>query len=240
MKFRKLNEEGVAQFGHWIVSLNANPKSEPPWSLLSNPATSEETAFELPLAGRVFEDRAELGEWLTDALKDHASEVLSDAGFWSSVALVLIDQICAPRADGARKPGEMARYVFEPQRKSYRHLVWAAWWAINTYGENGRYLLMPVSNRDYPLEFGGGEIMGQIAANQMTTSSQTVIRLGRRLYEDPETKRQSKGSSGKGADSPRRLIQVLRQFQLTYDFESMSDDALAGLLPKEFSKRLSI
>ena len=110
---------------------------------------------------------------------------------------------------------------------------------MSTYGDDGRYLLVPAKVGQHPLEFGGGEIMGQIAANQMTAGSATVIRLGRRLYADPANGHQRAGSSGKGAASPRRFIQVLRHFELTYDFSSMGDEALAELLPEEFEGRLA-
>ena len=80
--------------------------------------------------------------------------------------------------------------------------------------------------------------MGQIGANQMTTASPSVIQLGKMLYAAPDTGRQRKGSSGKGAGSPRRFVQILRQFEMTYDFSSMSAEALAAMLPKEFEGRL--
>jgi len=239
MSFRKLNEEGLARFTDWIHQLKSDGSLSIPKHLLTDPATSELLKFAFSPVEQEFSDRAKLGAWLNTNLSGHEAEILYDAGFWSALALFWFDQICAQRADGKRKPGEVARYVFDGRRKNYRHLIWATWWAINSYGADGRYLLLPVSAKDNPLEFGGGEVMGQIAANQMTTSSSVVIRLGRKLYSDPQTDRQNKGSSGKGADSPRRFVKVLRQFQLTYDFDAMTDDAIEGLLPKEFEQRLS-
>lgn len=238
MSFRRLNEKGTEQFRQYVVKLKGDGALPPPFQLLNNPETSEEVEFSFTPTNRIFSNRVELGDWLQKALTSCEAAVLYDEGFWNALALQYFDQICVLRADGKRKPGEVARYIFEPQRKSYRHLIWSSWWAIDSYGEDGRYLLLPISDRDYPLEFGGGEVMGQVAANQMTTSSPTVIRLGAILYSDIATGRQNKGSSGKGADSPRRLVKVLRQFQLTYDFEAMSVEALAGLLPSQFRKRL--
>jgi len=239
MSFRKLNDEGLKGLADWIHLLKSDGSLPTPEHLLSDPATSEPLDFGFSPVQHKFSDRAELGAWLNDALSGHEAKVLYDAGFWSALALFWFGQICAQKADGKRKPGELARYVFDARRKHYRHLIWATWWAINSYGADGRYLLLPVSAKDNPLEFGGGEVMGQIAANQMTTSSSVVIRLGRKLYSDPETDRQNKGSSGKGADSPRRFVKVLRQFQLTYDFDAMTDNAIEGLLPREFKQRLS-
>lgn len=238
MTFRALNENGLSAFADWARLLKSDGGLPVPEHLLTEPTMSRPLDFEFSPVQHEFSDRAELGTWLNAALSGHEGEVLYDAGFWSALALFWFDQICALRADGKRKPGEVARYIFDPRRKTYRHLVWAAWWAINSYDADGRYLLLPVSARDNPLEFGGGEVMGQIAANQMTTSSSAVIKLGRKLYSDPETDRQNKGSSGKGADSPRRFIKVLHQFELTYDFDAMTGDALEALLPKEFQRRL--
>jgi hypothetical protein len=237
--FRRLSPPGLRSFETWLGQLRQDGRISPPKELLSNPHTSEELGFEFEPASRHFGTRAELGSWLARNLEQHAGSILYDEGFWSALALHLFDEICAPRTNGVRTPGESARYLFDSKRKAYRHLIWAAWWAMRTYGEDGQYLLVPSNLGQHPLEFGGGELMGQIAANQMTAGSAAVIRLGRRLYADPITGHQRKGSSGKGASSPRRFIQVLRQFELTYDFSSMTDANLAKLLPAEFASRLA-
>lgn len=83
----------------------------------------------------------------------------------------------------------------------------------------------------HPLEFGGGEVVGQLAANQMTTGGETIIKQGRQLYSDPNTGRQRRGSGGAAAGLPRSFIHVLRQLELNYDFCSMNTNTASKLLP---------
>lgn len=237
MTMRRLTPDGIADLTTWVEQLRHDGRLEPP-PLLSNDRTSQPVDFPFDSPDFVFGDRAELGTWLAERLRPFRSRVLYDEGFWSALALLLVDQVCPAKSGGERKPGEAARYVMDAKRKAYRHLLWAAWWAMDTYGDDGRYLLVPSLLGDYPLEFGGGEVMGQIAANQMTTAAPAVIRLGRWLYADPVSGRQRKGSSGKGAASPRRFVQVLRHFELTYDFSSANAEFIAALLPGEFASRL--
>lgn len=238
MNFRKLNQAGIDSFTSHLMKLKDEPRTAPPHHLLADPATSEEMPFAIQDRDIRFSDRVSLGSYLKHVLADHKATVLHDSGLWSGLALHWFDQLCSPRADGQRRPGEKARYILDSRRSAYRHLIWASWWAVETYGDTGKYLILPARTGEYPLEFGGGDVMGQIAANQMTTGSTAVIELGRRLYADAETGRQRRGSGGKGAGSPRRLVQVLRQFELTYDFSSMDVETLAALLPAEFRVRL--
>jgi hypothetical protein len=45
-----------------------------------------------------------------------------------------------------------------------------------------------------------------------------------------------KGSGGKGGGSARRLSDVLKQFNMNYDFYAIKSDDLINLLPKEFDR----
>lgn len=237
MVLRRLNRSGIDAFQKYIELSRAGHRQPAPVHLLDDPETSQALSFDFdPVDADGFNDRAEMGTYLVRALGDVGGQILHDEGFWSALGLRWFDQLCVQRSDGSRKPGENARYVLESQRRAYRHLAWGAWWAIDQFGEDGEYLLLPITIGEHPLEFGGGEVMGQIGANQMTTSAPSVIRLGRILYADPSTGRQRRGSGGKGRGSPRRFVKVLRQFQLTYDFGSMDESTLKGLLPKEFTK----
>lgn len=240
MQLRRLTPLGIQSFEAWLSGLRAGETSEAPMHLLQPGATSEALSFSFDVEGCAFADRSEMGIWLARELSAHQGAILYDTGFWSALALAWIDHICPKGTGGRRTSGENARYVLESRRRAYRHLVWASWWAMNTYGDDGRYLLVPSQAAQSSLDFGGGEVMGQIAANQMTTASPSVIQLGRMLYAAPDTGRQRKGSSGKGAGSPRRFVQVLRQLEITYDFSSMPADALAAMLPKEFESRLLV
>lgn len=233
---RRLNPVGLDRFEKYIRDLQAGQTPVLPLDLLTDPGTSEATDVPIVPDKRQFTDRADLGRYLAKILSGDAFHLSHDVGLLSALTLFWFDQLCAPRADGKRRPGEMARYIFEPKRKTYRHLVWGSWWAMSTYGEDGAYLLLQMKPGAHPLEFGGGEVMGQLAANQMTTGGETIIKLGKQLYSDPNTGRQRRGSGGSSAGSPRSFIRVLRQRELNFDFRSMDTKAVSNLLPGEFDR----
>ena len=45
-----------------------------------------------------------------------------------------------------------------------------------------------------------------------------------------------RGAAGKGAGSARRFVRIIRQYQMTYDLNSMNGKEIVELLPYEFAK----
>ena len=80
------------------------------------------------------------------------------------------------------------------------------------------------------------DIEAQIGASQELVTNPAVVELTTRLYYDPETKKTKPGAGGKGPGSPRRLVAVLGQLDLTWDLYASTSDELLKLLPKEFNK----
>ena len=56
------------------------------------------------------------------------------------------------------------------------------------------------------------------------------------LYADPGTGRPQKGVAGSGPGSARRLRDVLRQFDLTFDPDLLPAGKLTEILPAEFDR----
>jgi hypothetical protein len=63
-----------------------------------------------------------------------------------------------------------------------------------------------------------------------------VVELATHLYYDSKSGTTKKGSGGKGGGSPRRLVDILRQFDVTWDLYAMSLKEFWTILPKEFEK----
>jgi len=178
--------------------------------------------------------RWELAKWLHASLTAHEDHL--DAGAWSWLAMCLFDFLC-PAADGARKVRQFARYLLEANdfRKAHRHLL------------KGPYLLMQ-AHADEPEAVRGllatrpdapGELYEQLVTRKFLITSRAVVSVATQLYLTPESRQLKKGAGGSGAGSPRRYVEVLQQFDLTYDLNRISPDALRALLPKEFARFLA-
>jgi hypothetical protein len=81
-----------------------------------------------------------------------------------------------------------------------------------------------------------GEIVEQFASRQEIVTNQAVIQSTTDLYWDHASNKPKRGAGGKGAGSPRRLADVLKQFDVTWDLYAMKAGSLTDLLPKEFNK----
>jgi hypothetical protein len=188
--------------------------------------------FEAPLSEDV-STRWDLGRWLVRSFGDREGQV--DAGAWSWLALHLFDLLC-PAKDGTRKLREDARYLLEAgdYRKAHRHLLAGPFLLLQAHrgdAESVRGLL--ATSPDAP-----GEVYEQLAARKYTVTSRAVVQVATRLYFDPANGKLKKGAGGDSGGSPRRLSDVLQQFDLTYDLQAVPADLLLGMLPKEFGRFL--
>lgn len=187
---------------------------------------------ETPIAGQI-STRWELARWLHAKLAPHDHHL--DAGAWSWLAMCLFDIIC-PFEDDVRTVRQFARYLLEADdfRKAHRHLL------------KGPYLLMQ-AHADAPDTIKGllatrpdapGEVYEQLVTRKFLITSRAVVSVATELYFDPVEQKLKRGAGGSGAGSPRRYVEVLQQFDLTFDLQRISPEALRALLPREFSKLL--
>ncbi|MCY4243244.1 MAG: hypothetical protein OXD36_16065 [Rhodobacter sp.] len=233
-EFRKLNGTGIAAFRDYVREGAEGP---PPVRLLESPETSEPLRSAIqPGSGR-FDDRYMFGIYLNTLLKGFDPAAASgDVGLWSALALHWFDRLCPPDAGGNRSPGQEYLYVLSSDyRHYYRHLVRSPWQLVKDHGEASRFLLVSPRERKHPLSV-NGEILEQFGGRQQVLGSRSVIRAASKLYLDARTSRPRTGVAGSGRGSARRFGLVLRQLDLTYDPECMSDSALINILPDEFDR----
>jgi hypothetical protein len=79
------------------------------------------------------------------------------------------------------------------------------------------------------------EELGRHVALENIASPQ-IMQVATALFYDAESRRQRRGAGGKGAGSARRLVDVLAQFDVTWDLASIPGAGLQGMLPKEFQR----
>jgi len=81
-----------------------------------------------------------------------------------------------------------------------------------------------------------GEVTEQFGAYQEIALNKGIIDAANILYWDNVTKNLKRGAAGKGGRSSRRLVRIIRQYQMTYDLNSMKGKEIVSLLPGEFAK----
>jgi hypothetical protein len=81
-----------------------------------------------------------------------------------------------------------------------------------------------------------GDFLAQLMGRQEIGTNRAVIEAAKTLYWDDDKKRPKRGSSPQEhkPGTLRRFIDVLQQFDLTYDLYSISGEELIRLLPDEF------
>lgn len=238
MQLRRLTDNGIEQFSGYLDQLKADPKLAPPAWLLTDADASERVKGDVEVEPRTFGTRLEAARYLDGLLS--AAEVEQterDAGLWAWLTLLYFDEVCPVGKGGNRKPRERIKYVpaVSDFQKYYRHLLlgpYVVWQAHRNHLEDALCLLLsPVAVLN--------DIVEQLASRRGWITNRTVVGVATKLYVDDGGSGYKRGAGSKGPGSPRRLSEVLEQFDLTYDLYGMSCQDLLRLLPKEFERFLN-
>jgi hypothetical protein len=81
-----------------------------------------------------------------------------------------------------------------------------------------------------------GDLIEQLSSRQPMISNPVIMGAVQELYVGRETGHLRRGTAGKVGGSPRRLVQVLDQLNLTFDLRASSPSRVVSLLPKEFDR----
>ncbi len=236
MKIMRFNKQGVERFGQYLDSLTTeHPESFPELLLIDEHYVEEVGSDSKKLDAIDITDKLKaakvLDEILTEAGLDSAER---DAGLWSWMSCYLFKTLCSKDRSGVFKPGQRAKWIAEPgnHQRYYRHYlasIWLIYRAHQDEPERTRALLSGFVNTP-------GDIFEQIASRIELVRNPVIIGLTRLLYWDDETQKKKKGSGGKGPGSPRRLADIIAQYERTWDLFSVSVNELFDMLPDEFRK----
>ncbi len=235
MILRRLNERGMREFEAFLDSLTTDhPLSVPEW-LLNDPNMSESLPVDIEVDKKVFGSRFKLAEYLNDILpKTGLRELEKDKGLWAWLSLFFFDEVCPDRGSGRRKPGDRARWIpaTTDYRKYYRHLLAGPYRIYRAHRDNPeRALAVLYGPLDRP-----GDIVEQLASRQEIVTNKAVIETATNLYMDRSADRPKRGAAGKGAGSARRFVEILNQFDVTWDLSVMESPDLLDKLPGEFDR----
>lgn len=235
MKARRFTAAGNEAFLAYVLNAREAGRSRgsvppvPP-NLLTDPQYAEEMPYELPSRDPQFATKFDIGEFMTGIVPSSDFETVRvDGPFWSWLAGRYFDQLTADRSKVKETRAYVAGISFQ---EFYRHLLLGPYYLYFMARDNPervRVLLYdePTTMNEVMVQFGSYQTLMQ------NRELQTVIQ---RLYFDETRGRIKRGAGGKGAGTPRRLMDFLRQIELNYDLGSIQADSFWNMLPKEFQK----
>ncbi len=238
MKLRQLTKQGIAKFEGYVTTLREQPKMPIPTELLTQPGDSEALPTSSEVEAIIFATRLDAAAYLYAVLTQSGLKYIEhNTGLWTWLTLFYFDQLCPADGNGHRKPGEPARYFprFTDARRYHRHLLFGPYAVYRLYHTDTEILPVLLSAA---MTVARGMTYQLFVGNNELLVCRSAVSVANRLYYDPVGKKLKRGS---GSDSPggcRRLIDFLQQINVTYDLQSLSEETLISMLPKEFKTYL--
>jgi hypothetical protein len=233
ISIRKFNEEGLNEFERIISELRINAVQNIPDELLFDEKYSDVVEPIINIEKVDYKNKNELIPYLVESLNLRDNKYLYfDKGLWSWLAALFFDNICPVDGNGKRKVKETAFYVLRDPKnytKFYRHFLAYPSRIYAELDESSKiFLIGNFSKR--------GEITEQFGAYKEIALNKGILDAANLLYWDDGAKNLKRGAAGKGGGSARRLVRIIRQYQLTYDLNYMEGNEIVDLLPNEFRK----
>lgn len=235
MKVRRLTMKGIEYFTAFLDSLNSpTPQACPAW-LLDNDEGSSPLEVDIDVSKTTFLNRFELAKYLDSKLTDSGlKSVDRDVALWAWLTLFYFDEVCPPDENGRRKPDEHARYIpaISDYRKYYRHLLAGPYNVYRAHRDDPARAFAVLAGPVDTL----GEMAEQLTSRQEFVTNKAVMELATSLYINPTTREVKKGAASKKDGSVRRFVDVLNQFDLTWDLYAMNIAAIRQMMPAEFKR----
>jgi hypothetical protein len=234
MELRKFNAAGLTVFQGFLDSCSGTPPLPWPESALADPAYSETVHESVQLERRAFATRFELAEYLHTSFESAGFRApLTDPGLWAWIACFYFNEIC-PTSRGVLQPGSSPRWIplSTNFRRYYRHLVAGPYHIYRAHRDRPtRALAVLCQKPGRP-----GDLVEQLASRQEIVTNATIMQVATDWFVDAATGLQKRNANSKGRGGPRRLIDVLAQFDVTWDLSMMTPDQLKTNLPNEFQQ----
>ena len=237
MRLHRLTDSGMERMGEFLDSLTSAAPLPFPNDLISAGEMTKVVEPEAEISRRSFATRMEAAEYLHGVLSDAGiPDVDRDKGLWSWLSLVYFDVLCPPDHRGRRNPHDRARWIpaISSYRKYYRHLLAGPYRIYHAHRDAPeRALVLLCGPVHQP-----GEIVEQLASRQEIVTNGVILEAATTLYISPDTHKPKRGASTKRPGGPRRLADVMMQFDLTWDLYAMDAEELLKVLPREFKRFL--
>jgi hypothetical protein len=234
VKLRRFNQLGLDQLTAFLDALRSGAAQARVDTLLVNPTFSDEVSPATEVEERTFGSRFEAAKYLSEKFAAGGLRgIRRDRGLWAWLALFYFEELCPPDRQGRRNPGQNARWILEPTAfRSYRQLLAGPFVIYRAYRDNPQQALAVLCQ---PLDR-PGDVVEQLVSRQDMLMNRPMMDAATRMYVDPLTRRLKRGAQTRGRGSTLRLVDVVDQFDVTFDLYAMSADDLVALLPDQFDR----
>lgn len=230
---RFFNDDGLNEFERIVREVREGNLKNIPEDLLFSDSYSEPLEPIVNIKRVDFKNKNELVPYIVEILSLRGNKhFYFNRGLWSWLAAFYFDNICPVDGNGKRKVNETAFYVLRDPKnytKYYRHLLAYPCRLFSELDTSSKIFLIGSFLKR-------GEITEQFGAYQEIALNKGILDAANIMYWDDSVKNLKRGAAGKGGGSARRLVRIIRQYQLTYDLNSMNGKEIVGLLPSEFAK----
>lgn len=231
MKIRRFNAAGLERFATYLSEKYQT--SQPPRDLLEDPRYTEAGPVDVELELQAFDSKFDLGVAICAAVtRPQVPKLLRDDAVWAWVSLFYSDSTM-PKKDDRWFLGDRSRHMLGVNKAAWkeydhyhRHLVRGAVQSVFQFNDYARVLLGGPAQHT--------KVEEQLLSRKVGASfaySQPLIEVVHKLYWDGPKGKLRKGAASTGAGSVVRLVEVLRQIDVTYDLPSLTADQLYALLP---------
>ena len=234
---RCLTESGIDEFRAYLVANNGVSDAQPPTWLLSDPVHSRNfDNADVSVERRGFSSRYDFAQYIDEQVRVSGYEVTLEApGLWEWLTLFYFDIVCPIRNGGARKIGDVQRYIPVVAIQShYLHLLKGAYgFFLEHVNEIGSDCELVLSG---PVHLHGAAF-DHLVSRPRLRGSPGVLLAARRLYFDSLYHRPKPGFTV-GDIRVGEFAKHLRNLPPEYDLSTMSAESILALLPSDFSQWL--
>jgi hypothetical protein len=236
MQLRRFNQRGIEAFESALDRIGTGEDAGIA-PLLSDPELTEVLSSRSLVDIAPFANRYEAARYLHEVLQPiekAVGDIERDKGLWAWLGAAWLDVLAPKDESGRRKLGARARWVpaVDDYKSYYRHLLAGPYRIYRAHQDDpSRVMAVLATAVEQP-----GDVVEQLASRQEIITSPSLMTAITTLYYRPTTKRLKTGAAGKGGGSARRLVDVIQQFDLTWDVYGMRPTEFLDLLPSEFDR----
>jgi hypothetical protein len=241
-EIHSFTQPGLERFRNWLEQAeHSQPKrlsvQPPPVELLFDDHFARPVGYGSRIIQRRFERKYDLGMEICRALgNDDALRLMPEANAWAWLSL-FFHEGTFPVKKGRWFTGERSRHLVQTiqgrkQDQSHRHLVKGAVTNVLRFREYAVVLMGEASGQSKIEE----QVMSR-RADQPLAFHKEFVRALYRFYWDIDADELKRGAGGEGDGSIMHMIDLLTQFDLTFDISSLEADDFLELVPRRAFKR---